>query len=182
MAVEYAVLGLSLPTPEIEEWSPLDSLAWLKAMAWDLKGNYDDELARARLSGRLTAAQINQIYPAYDCRGAPADPRQRRVVAAGARPRHPVRRCRRPSPAGRRRPRMPAAPADARVTSRSAQAAYAAVHAALTSIPQLVGRGEGVGSNSWVVSGARTTTGKPLLANDPHLGGRASPASGSRTA
>ena len=25
-------------------------------------------------------------------------------------------------------------------------------------------------SNSWVVSGARTTSGKPLLANDPHLG------------
>ena len=28
---------------------------------------------------------------------------------------------------------------------------------------------EGVGSNSWVLAGARTTTGKPLLANDPHL-------------
>ena len=26
------------------------------------------------------------------------------------------------------------------------------------------------GSNNWVVSGARTVTGKPLLANDPHLG------------
>jgi penicillin amidase len=30
--------------------------------------------------------------------------------------------------------------------------------------------GEGVGSNNWVISGKRTTTGKPLLANDPHLG------------
>ncbi len=28
---------------------------------------------------------------------------------------------------------------------------------------------EGVGSNNWVLSGARTSTGKPLLANDPHL-------------
>ncbi|HUP96592.1 MAG TPA: penicillin acylase family protein [Usitatibacter sp.] len=27
-----------------------------------------------------------------------------------------------------------------------------------------------VGSNNWVVSGARSETGKPLLANDPHLG------------
>ncbi len=27
----------------------------------------------------------------------------------------------------------------------------------------------GLGSNSWVLSGERTTTGKPLLANDPHL-------------
>jgi penicillin G amidase len=28
---------------------------------------------------------------------------------------------------------------------------------------------EGVGSNNWVIAGAHTTTGKPLLANDPHL-------------
>ena len=28
---------------------------------------------------------------------------------------------------------------------------------------------EGVGSNNWVVHGSRTDTGKPLLANDPHL-------------
>ncbi|MEM8535552.1 MAG: penicillin acylase family protein, partial [Chloroflexota bacterium] len=27
-----------------------------------------------------------------------------------------------------------------------------------------------IGSNNWVVSGARTTTGQPLLADDPHLG------------
>ncbi len=30
--------------------------------------------------------------------------------------------------------------------------------------------GESIGSNSWVVSGARSASGKPLLANDPHLG------------
>jgi penicillin amidase len=29
---------------------------------------------------------------------------------------------------------------------------------------------EGLGSNNWVVSGAKSATGKPLLANDPHLG------------
>lgn len=28
---------------------------------------------------------------------------------------------------------------------------------------------DGLGSNSWVVSGAKSTTGKPMLANDPHL-------------
>ena len=28
---------------------------------------------------------------------------------------------------------------------------------------------DGVGSNSWVLAGSRSTTGKPLLANDPHL-------------
>ena len=32
------------------------------------------------------------------------------------------------------------------------------------------GRGEGIGSNNWVIAGSRTNTGEPLLANDMHLG------------
>ncbi|MEE8389819.1 MAG: penicillin acylase family protein, partial [Anaerolineae bacterium] len=32
-----------------------------------------------------------------------------------------------------------------------------------------LGAGDDVGSNSWVISGERTETGMPLLANDPHL-------------
>ncbi|ANK81055.1 MAG: hypothetical protein TEF_09795 [Rhizobiales bacterium NRL2] len=31
-------------------------------------------------------------------------------------------------------------------------------------------RHDGLGSNNWVVDGSRSATGKPLLANDPHLG------------
>ncbi|MGH6608699.1 MAG: penicillin acylase family protein, partial [Burkholderiaceae bacterium] len=33
-----------------------------------------------------------------------------------------------------------------------------------------LGDGEAIGSNNWVVSGQRTVSGKPMLANDPHLG------------
>ena len=39
----------------------------------------------------------------------------------------------------------------------------------------MVGRGDGIGSNSWVVGPERSSTGKPLLANDPHLGLTAPP-------
>ncbi len=35
---------------------------------------------------------------------------------------------------------------------------------------RFLGEGDGLGSNNWVVAGSRTETGKPLLANDPHLG------------
>ncbi|MFL6154413.1 MAG: penicillin acylase family protein, partial [Ornithinibacter sp.] len=182
VSLEYTVLGLQLPTAEIEEWTPVDSLSWLKAMAWDLKGNYADELARARLSGRLSPSQINQIYPAYDDTAHPPilsddewSPQTSQRATQSAVPSALT------TAAGRARtttadagpaPKGPAAsPApDGALTSASAQQAYAAVQAALDSVPQLVGRGEGVGSNSWVVSGAHTTTGKPLLANDPHLG------------
>ena len=31
-------------------------------------------------------------------------------------------------------------------------------------------RGQDIGSNDWTIAGSRTTTGKPILANDPHLG------------
>ena len=36
--------------------------------------------------------------------------------------------------------------------------------------PLALGKGGGIGSNGWVLSGARTSTGKPILANDSHLG------------
>ncbi len=40
----------------------------------------------------------------------------------------------------------------------------------LDNVPTAVGvNGNGIGSNSWVVAGKYTITGKPLLANDPHL-------------
>ncbi|MFN3307892.1 MAG: penicillin acylase family protein, partial [Anaerolineales bacterium] len=39
------------------------------------------------------------------------------------------------------------------------------------SLQSLLGRsGRGLGSNSWAVAGSRTVSGKPILANDPHLG------------
>ena len=37
-------------------------------------------------------------------------------------------------------------------------------------MPAWLGKGDGVGSNSWVVDGDHSTTGAPILANDPHLG------------
>ena len=86
------------PRAEIEEWAPLDSLTWLKAMAWDLKGNYDDELARARLSGRLTPAQINQIYPGYDFEAHPAILAPEEWSPALRATTTPARRCRPRSP------------------------------------------------------------------------------------
>lgn len=54
-------------------------------------------------------------------------------------------------------------------------AAYAAFRARLGAVNDTLARVAGItstipGSNNWAVSGAHTATGKPLLANDPHLG------------
>ncbi|MGO1317461.1 MAG: penicillin acylase family protein, partial [Cellulomonadaceae bacterium] len=40
LAMEYTVLGVQVDVEAPEPWDPIDSVAWLKAMAWDLRGNY----------------------------------------------------------------------------------------------------------------------------------------------
>ena len=149
VAVEYTILGQRVSNYRIEDWGPIDSLAWLQAMAWDLKGNYSDELTRARLGSTMSLAQINQIFPAFSADRAP-------IVGSAV-------------PGAYRL--GPAMPTVAEVGHRpDAQNAYASVERALAAIPSLLGEGDGIGSNSWVVAGSRSTTGKPILANDPHLG------------
>ncbi len=169
MSLEYVVLARKVPDYRVEDWSPADSLAWLKAMAWDLRGDYSAELMRARLAGAMPMNQIDELYPPYDYKAnkpilSPQDWSPTTSSATNANS---------AIPATGARPVAAAAPAGsdlAKETSPEAQRAYAVVQQALNTVPVTMGRGDGIGSNSWVVSGSRTSTGKPLLANDPHLG------------
>jgi hypothetical protein len=66
LAVEYTILGLQVDVAHPEPWSPVDSLAWLKAMAWDLRGNYDEELSRALTFSVVHDVQrVDELFPAY---------------------------------------------------------------------------------------------------------------------
>src|SRR5207253_379781 len=65
LSAEYTVLGLGGLDYKPEKWTPVDSLAWLKAMAWDLGGNLDEEVARSRLSVGRTPEQVDELYPRY---------------------------------------------------------------------------------------------------------------------
>jgi penicillin amidase len=168
MALEYPVLAQSNPDYTVEDWTPLDSLTWLKAMAWDLRSDYTDEVTRAQLAGRMSLKQIAEVYPAYPFAthqpilGASDWPQSGATPAASSAVPQSLSRASSPSLAT---PSL----AVSSVSGPKAQSAYAAVQAALAAVPQLVGRGDGIGSNSFVVGGALTSTGKPLLANDPHL-------------
>ncbi|GII83885.1 peptidase S45 [Sphaerisporangium siamense] len=157
-SLEYAVLKLTNGAYEPEPWTPADSLAWLKAMAWDLRSNLDAELERALDSSVLPEERVRQLFPAY-----PFD-RHRTIVTAGA------VRDGAFDPAATTA-RGTAAPADTATVRALAGAART-----LAALPSPFGTGgsdrAGIGSNSWVVSGAHTATGRPLLANDPHLGPR----------
>jgi penicillin amidase len=57
---EFLILGLAA-----EPWTPEDTLAWGIMMAWDLGGNWSNELLRMRLALTLPVARINQLLPPY---------------------------------------------------------------------------------------------------------------------
>jgi penicillin G amidase len=65
ISLEYAVLGLGGLNYRPEEWTPVDSLVWLKAMAWDLRSNMQDEVARTLASSVLPQRRIAGLYPRY---------------------------------------------------------------------------------------------------------------------
>ncbi|MDX1540710.1 MAG: penicillin acylase family protein, partial [Geminicoccaceae bacterium] len=48
---------------KVEPWRPADSVAWIKLMALNLSGNWRDEVLRARLDGRLSPAQLDDLWP-----------------------------------------------------------------------------------------------------------------------
>ncbi|PUA83085.1 penicillin acylase family protein [Nocardioides currus] len=155
IAIEYTLLGLQGLDYEPEPWEPADSLAWLKAMAWDLRGNMDDEIARVMASLDHTPEEIADLYPDYDVDAHPP------IVAGGG-----VVDGVFEQNATRNSTRNPRRPAYDDATVR----ALGDLRDGLDRLPEMLGRGDGIGSNSWVVDGDHSATGQPILANDPHLG------------
>jgi penicillin amidase len=153
LSLEYAVLGLTGPAYRPERWTAVDSLAWIKAMAWDLRSNMTDEVDRVLSTQKLPVDRVEQLYPAY--------PEDHATIVGG-------------DDDGSdgdddAAPARTSAPTSAPELARTAVAALAAAQDGADALPALLGTGDGIGSNSWVVGGDLTTTGKPLLANDPHL-------------
>ena len=145
-SLEYTVLSVAVDYRP-EPWTPVDSLAWLKSMAWDLAGNVEDEIARARLSIDRDPAQVAELYPSYPyAERAPIVDTQRSAGQAA----------------------RPAAMPAWRITGAMLRP-LERVARSTREFPRTVGSGDGLGSNGWVVAGSHTTTGSPLLANDPHL-------------
>lgn len=146
LGLEFRVLGLIGRRWAPEQWLPENSLTWGKAMAFNLGSNMDYELLRLALAERGGQALIDAVAPPYPA-NAPF------IVTAG--------------PGGAAPPRA----VTAGVPAGSAAAALALLRASRgTAAATGLLHDREVGSNNWVIAGARTATGKPLLANDPHLG------------
>lgn len=156
ISLEYAVLDLSGLDYQPEDWTAVDSLAWLKAMAWDLRGNLDDELGRALSTEAVGPQAAAELYPAYPYNDHSPIVQQGALAGGVFDPSA--------TPAATRLPQRPAPGGQATVR------ALAQVRALVDGVPPLLGQGDGIGSNAWVVDGRHTSTGAPILANDPHLG------------
>ncbi|MET0812324.1 MAG: penicillin acylase family protein [Microbacterium sp.] len=149
---EYAVLGLQNGDYEIEPWTAADSVAWLKAMAWDLRSNLEEEAQRAILAQTYDPAAMEELYPDYPFEKNPVIVPEISIVPAVGTADEP-------------------ASGEGELSAATASIEWTEVDGVVEAVSALVGgAGEGIGSNSWVVSGSLTDTGMPLLANDPHLG------------
>ncbi len=146
LSLEYAILKLLSPSYKIQPWTPVNSLTWGKAMAWDLRGNMDEEIARSILLKTLTPQQVDQLYPPY--------PQDHPVIVN----------------------KIGAGTTASGTTQTSESFALpdqtlAALQHNVSLLDLALGPlADEMGSNSWAVSGKLTATGEPILANDPHLG------------
>jgi penicillin amidase len=140
LSFEYGVLGIQNRGYRPEPWDPVDSLTWAHVMAWDLRSNLEEEIARTAVASELGEAMAEDLYPPHRTDHPP-------IVGDHL-------------TAQRTGPTLPAAAHEA--------LARAASNASV--VGPLGGPFEGIGSNSWVVAGSRTATGAPILADDPHLG------------
>ncbi|MPY60922.1 penicillin acylase family protein [Streptomyces spongiae] len=168
ISLEYAALGFSNDYKP-EEWTPVDSIAWLKAMAWDLRGNMQDEIDRALMTNRLGPKQIEELYPQYPYN------RNKTIVQEGQYDEVTRTWTQGSQDSGTSAQNSAGTGGTGTVAGASGDSAavqtqLSGLYKVLENVPDAVGvNGNGIGSNSWVVSGAHTITGKPLLANDPHL-------------
>jgi penicillin amidase len=152
LSLEFTLLALQGVKVTIEPWSPVNTLTWLKLMSLDLGGNFNRELYSIDLLHALGAPLTAEFFGTYRPKDMPYILQDSELPKSllGERPR-----------------------ADSFSPERLAALAGVSTRLAGGFDPgQLVafGTGAGIGSNNWVIAGSRTATGKPLLANDPHLG------------
>jgi penicillin amidase len=142
---------------EPEPWSGADVNVWVKMMAWDLAANYSFELLRDDLVRAVGETRMAQLMPPYppnglsivDPSGAAEDSESHRGDGRGT--------------------TRPAAVSSNSVTFSSIVSMLSQGHPDVADLLLAGARTEALGSNNWVIDGTLSATGKPMLANDPHL-------------
>jgi penicillin G amidase len=140
---------------EPEAFTGPDVLVWVKMMAWDLSANYTLELMRHDIAAKVGPSRMADLLPPYPLNGLSIVGGSLLDTGASTR----------------------LAPAVNAPVARAPDADWAGTLTRILSTGNPFVRDlslgstfEALGSNNWVVDGTLSATGKPLLANDPHLG------------
>lgn len=150
LSPEFHILGVKPGGNSGTAWAPTDSLAWSLMMALDLGGNWGTEFARLSAARVLKTPELWQLFPPYP----------------GEQPASKVDFSKLYAELGVYRAELPAT----QKVSRGPDASAVAMAQGINHWAGALGEVDGKGSNNWVVAGSHSTSGKPLLANDPHLG------------
>jgi penicillin amidase len=161
LPLEFAILRFT-PQP----WTAVDSLAYGRTVALSLDNNWQTKLARAAMIDRVGPDVTSALFPSYPTAnptlltytGAPG------ALVAGRDNTPPGVTF---APSG---PVALAGPAAAPAHASTPRLSPALARGAALVQSLLGDVTSALGSNDWVVDGSLTVSGKPLLANDPHLG------------
>jgi penicillin G amidase len=161
---EFHLLGVKPGGASGVPWSPQDSLGWSLMMALDLGGNWGTEFARLSASKALNTRELWQLFPPYPGE-QPASAVDFSQLYAGL---------------GIYKSTPPATKtiaggaggvwAAGLFDEKNAGAMKTAMANGVNDWARGIGLVDGKGSNNWVVAGNHTESGRPLMANDPHLG------------
>ncbi len=123
-----------------EPWTVLDSLAIGKGMAWEMSGSLDDFYLGA-LFEKLGKDAVDELFPIDRYGEVPIIPKKSVT---------PQNETDVPSPG-------------------ISEACLQIIRMASNRF-RIVGESDAIGSNNWVIDGAKSASGMPMLATDPHLG------------
>lgn len=176
-AMEFDALGY-VPEP----WKPEHSILISRLLAWELNTSYWTDIVFGDIQRRVDSVRFSEILPYY-----PSDAPT--LIPGGQRPEPLLEQLRSPAPPVDTTRRDSAATADTTLpkpdtTRRPGRTAMAAppfrrgtatpdlsdVIVMERAMRRFLGiDGAHIGSNAWAIAGSRTASGKPILANDPHL-------------
>jgi len=144
LSPEFLLLGTKPGGRSGVAWEPADSVGWALMMALDLGGNWGQEISRLSVAKVLDTQRLWQLYPGY-----PGEAPATAVDLA------------------KLYKELGVYSSKVSTSGSASSSSHAGLSVPFLGEPGLV---EGKGSNNWVISGERTASGMPLLANDPHLG------------
>ncbi|OGO35794.1 MAG: hypothetical protein A2W35_09710 [Chloroflexi bacterium RBG_16_57_11] len=151
LGLEFALLDLQGVELDIEKWSSVDSMIWAEMMIYDQSDKLETELRNIDQLAQVGEEHYAELHPAYRAERPTIIPSEELGVSGET-----VR----PALAGLGKEEL------AYLVNLNRRLAGVGI---VPSILAELGFGASGGSNSFVVSGEKTDTGTPLLANDPHM-------------